>query len=138
MVSGPSSPRCANCALGRKGTRANLSPAMEDTFTPGSPAFLEGQRAGVLSLERKHILKEKRDAARAAQAEGHLGYQLAAGRMVRFAGAPGGAPPRGRWVGRYTRWAPGGGQRRRWQASAAADGSYRYGQGRVGSQHPSD
>ena len=60
---------------------------MEDAFTPGSPAFLEGQRAGAVTLERKHNQKQECDAARAAQADNRLGYQQspASGRMARFA-----------------------------------------------------
>ena len=97
-----------------------------------------------LALERKHSPKQKRDATCLAQADGHNGYQQApaAGLVVRFAGTPGGAPPRGRWEARTYRWAVGGhgvgvgvggGG-----SGTAAGGSGRYGQGRVGSQHPSN
>ena len=74
MVSGPSPPRCASWAWGCKGTRSDLGPVLEDTYTPGSPAFLKDQRAGALALERKHNQKRERGAARAAQAGEHLGY----------------------------------------------------------------
>ena len=112
---------------------------MEDTFTSSSTASLEGQRAGALSLERKHDQKQERAAARAALADGRLGYRQAqaAGRIVRFAGAPSGAPLRGRWKGRTARWAAGGPSGGGGGSGAAAGGSGRYGQGRAGSQRPS-
>ena len=91
---------------------------MESTYAPGPPAFLEGQRTGTYTLERKHNQKHGRDAARSAQAEGRLGNQHASvtGRMVRFAGAHGGALARG---GRTARW--GAGEARGGGAGAAAD-----------------
>lgn len=48
---------------------------MEETFTPGSPAFLESQRVRALSLARKQSQKQERNTARA---EGRLGYHAAA------------------------------------------------------------
>ena len=39
---------------------------MEDTSTPGSLVFLEGQRAGALTLARKHIQKQERSRQMAA------------------------------------------------------------------------
>ena len=110
MVPAPSTPKCANWARGCRGTRADFDAPIDNTYTPVPPVFLEGQRVGALELERKHYQKQERDAARSAQEAGSLGYQHApgAGRMVRFAGASGGAPARG---GRTSRWDAGGGQR---------------------------
>ena len=49
MTSSPSAPKCANWSRGCTGTRADFDAPMDETSTPESPAFLEGQRAGACS-----------------------------------------------------------------------------------------
>ena len=86
MISSPSAPKCANWSRGSTGTRADFDEPMDETFTPRSPAFLEGQRVGALQQECNRSQKQERDVANSAKAEGRLGYQQApnAGRIVRF------------------------------------------------------
>ena len=80
----------ANWSRGCLGTRADFDELMDEAFTPGSPAHLEGQRVGALVQELKQNLKQERKAANSAKVEGRLGYQQApnAGRSVRFEGGP--------------------------------------------------
>ena len=63
---------------------------MAETYTPGSPAYLEGQRAGALGLERKHNVQQERDAARTARPEGRSSNQQASSerRIANFEGGP--------------------------------------------------
>ena len=117
---------------------------MAETFTPGFPAYLDGQRVGALRHERKRNVQREREAARSARAEGRLGYQQAPneGRMVRFEGGP---PARD--GGRSLRWdaaGPGGnggygkgGRGRGGGHSANGYGRYWSGHGRGGSENPS-
>ena len=63
LISTPSAPKCSNWSRGCLGTRADFDAPMEGAFTPGLPAFLEGQRAGALSLERKQSQKQEHSAA---------------------------------------------------------------------------
>lgn len=145
MTPSPSAPKCANWSRGCTGTRADFDEPLDETSTPGSSAYLEGQRAGALQQERKHAQRQERDAANSAKAEGRLGYQQApnAGRMVRFEG---GAPARA--GGRNLRWDAAGlsGKSGKGQGdkrsrdkggSPSAGGSGRYGQGRGGFGHSS-
>ena len=147
MIPSPSAPKRANWSRGCTGTRAEFDKPIEETFTPGPPAYLEGQRAGALQQERKRAQRQERDAANSAKAEGRLGYQQAlnAGRMARFEGGP---PARD--GGRNLRWdaaRPGGksgkgqggkGSRGKGGSlSASGNGRYGHGQGRGGSEHSS-
>ena len=133
MTPAPSAPRCSNRSRGFKGTLADIDDPLKETFTPGPPAFIEGQRAGALQMERKRAQKQGRDAANSAKGEGRLGYQQApnSGRVVRFAGD---APARD--GGHNLRWDAGGPSGKGGKgASLSAGGDGRFGQGRGGFQH---
>ena len=100
MISSPNAPKSSNWLRGGLGTLDDLDEPMDETCTPGSPAYLEGQRVGALSHARKHGVPQERDAAKSIRPEGRPGDQQAPGenRMVRFeSGAPardGGRNPR--------------------------------------------
>ena len=100
MPSSPNAPRCANWSRGCLITRADFGEPMTETCTPGSPAYVEGQRIGALSHERKQNVQQELDAAKSTRPEGRFGNQqvLSERSMVRFEGGPpardGGRNPR--------------------------------------------
>ena len=100
MISSPYAPKCSNWSRGCLGTLDDFDEPMDETCTPGFPAYLEGQRAGALCHARKHGVPQERDAAKSTRPEGRPSDQQAPGknRMVRFeSGAPardGGRNPR--------------------------------------------
>ena len=147
MISSPPLPKCANWSRGCTGTRAEFDESMDETFPPGPPAYLEGQRAGALQQERKRAQKQERESANSARAEGRLGYQQIpnAGRMVRFKGGPparnGGRNPRWDAAGPGVKGGKGqsgkGSRGKGGSPSAGGNGRYGHGQGRGGSEHSS-
>ena len=141
MIPSPPAPKCANRSRGYLGTRTDFDEPMDETCTPGSPAYIECQRIGTLSHERKHNAQQERDAAKSTRPEGRFGNQHTSSerRMVHLEG---GTPARN--GGRNPRWdaaGPGGkggsekGGRSR-GGGAASYGRYGGGQGRSGSEHP--
>ena len=114
---------------------------MNETCNPGSPAYLEGQRIGALSHERKHNAQQERDAAKSARPKGRSGNQQAPSerRMAHFEGGPparDGGPNRC-WdaAGPGGKGGSGNGRRSR-SGGATSYGRYGSGQGRGGSEHP--
>ena len=75
MISSPYAPKCSNWSRGCLGTAGDLGEPMFNTCTPGSLAFLEGQRAGALSHERRRGVPPGRDATKPPGSGGRFGGQ---------------------------------------------------------------
>ena len=62
---------------GGLGTAGDFDEPMVDTYTPGSPAYLEGHRTEALSHARKNVLPPGRDATKPPGSGGRFGGQQA-------------------------------------------------------------
>jgi len=69
MVSAPHSLRCDNWSRGCPGGASGFGPVLTDNLTPGSPAFVLGQRISAISRESKQLRTDRDRAARAARAD---------------------------------------------------------------------
>ena len=109
---------------------------MVDTFTPGSPAYLEGHRVGALSHARKHGLPPGRDATKPPGSGGRFGGQQTSGenRMATFErdlpARDGGRGPR--WDAAGPSGKGGHGKSGRHRGGSASYGRHGGGQGRGG------
>ena len=77
MVFSSSAPKWVSSSRGCLGTRADFDEPTAETFTPGSPAYLEGQRAEALGHGRRHSVQQEREAAWSARLEGRSSNQQA-------------------------------------------------------------